>query len=86
MARPIAFRQAGRLLAASIGPCTCISAAAFLRPAAIRLDSVTYQSGAPAAPSARIQRSKISTKAVRQLSSGSLAGECHPVSLLNSLG
>lgn len=77
MARPIAFRHAGRILAASIGPGTCLSAASFLRPAAIRLDSLTHPSGAP--PSAQVQRSRISTKAVRQLSSGSLAGKYHSI-------
>jgi uncharacterized membrane protein (Fun14 family) len=42
----------------------------YLRPAAARLDSIAI----PAAPRSQAPRSGISTKAVRQLSSGSLAG------------
>lgn len=81
MARPVAFRHASRLLAASVGPCTCISAAAFLRPAAVRLDSVAI----PVAPRSQAPRSGISTKAVRQISSGSLAGLLIPVAIQTEL-
>lgn len=75
MARQVAFRQASRFLAASIGPCTCISAAALLRPA-IRLDSIAVNNAPRTLQQQQQSRSGISTKAARQISTGSLAGTC----------
>ena len=74
MSRMVPLRHAARVLAAGVGPGACIGAAYILRPAPIRLDAAS--SGQVRRP--RLASTKISPKAVQQISSGSLSGEYPP--------
>lgn len=71
MSRLVVFRQAARMAVAGVGPGACIYTAYALRPSPIRLDA------GPAPPfTHRLRpRPRISSSAVQQLSSGSLAGK-----------